>query len=190
MKRAHFVPDNNFLDDVRSIRTKAQEYLLCQTLLNEGDRDPQLAINLLQSALAAEILCIWRYTMMSVSLAGLRNPRIGKEFQEQANVESKHMRMIAERIVQLGSIPDFSPKGLSSRYGEYGSQADFSGLVAQNLIAEQEVAQHYRDLVGHFAGRDRITCDMLVDILEDETDHITDMQDLLALRDDQAPNRT
>ena len=36
MKRAHFVPDNNFLDDVRSIRTKAQEYLLCQTLLNEG----------------------------------------------------------------------------------------------------------------------------------------------------------
>jgi bacterioferritin len=185
MTQTHLSTDNRFLNDVRAMRALAQQDLASGLAHANRNLDAEQAVTLLQTALAIEILCVWRYTMMSVSLAGLKTPRIGNEFQEQANDERRHMRMVAERIEQLGGTPDFCLETLSSRMVEYGSAADLAGMVAQNLVAEQGAIEHYRDLLRYFAGRDRITCEMLACILEDEENHATDMQDLLTLGDGQ-----
>jgi bacterioferritin len=167
---------NAFLRDVHAISAQMHGALLKEEA--EG-ADPALV--LLQSALTAEILCVWRYTMMSVSLAGLKQPRIGAEFQEQANDERRHMVAIAQRIRELGGTPDFSPPGLETRFGEFGTRADLAGLVEQNLAAEREVIGLYRRMIDHFEPHDRVTALMLTNILEEESEHATDMQDLLSI---------
>jgi bacterioferritin len=167
--------DNLFLRDVAALRSSAQGFLAARP------RAPQAAatIALLQTALTIEIVCVWRYTMMSVSARGLREESVGFEFQEQANDERKHTRMVAERIEQLGGVPDFQPKGLMSGLAmDYN--ADFDGMIAQNLKAEQSVVEYYTDLINHFQDSDPRTTAMLEIILQDEEDHATDMQDLLA----------
>lgn len=167
--------DNLFLRDVAALRSSARGFLAQQALAVPT----AAAIALLQTALTIEIVCVWRYTMMSVSARGLRDERVGFEFQEQANDERKHTSMVAERIEQLGGVPDFQPRGLMSGLAiDYN--ADFDGMIAQNLKAEQSVVEYYTDLIAHFQDSDPQTTAILEIILQDEEDHATDMQDLLS----------
>lgn len=181
MSQTELLPENQFLLDMDTVRARLRSWSASHDKPQDGIFDPRQAIDLLQTALAAEILCVWRYTMMSVSLAGLRTPRLGAEFQEQANDERCHMRMLAERIEALGGVADFSPEGLETRIGEYGCRTELAGLIEQNLAAERSAIDHYRDLLHYFEGRDRVTSDLLENILRDEENHAADMHDLLAL---------
>ena len=115
--------ENLFLTDVSALRARATR---CLDAPSNREPAPAIAISLLQTVLAAEIVCVLRYTMMSVSQDGLKNGWIGAEFQEQANDERKHMTMAARRIEQLGGTPDYQPQGLalaSAALGEPGSFA-------------------------------------------------------------------
>ncbi|MCF3947657.1 ferritin-like domain-containing protein [Acidiphilium sp. AL] len=172
--------DNLFLKDVAAMRSRTQDYLAGGRKAANGGMNSAAAIGLLQAALAIEIVCVWRYTMMSVSVTGLRDEPVGAEFQEQANDERRHVRMVAERIGQLGGTPDFAPKGLRSHLAmDYGSDTDLDGMIAQNLAAEQSVVEYYRDLILYFRDSDPVTSTMLERILQDEEDHATDMDDLV-----------
>jgi len=166
------VPGNVFLNDISALRQNAQKVMKAAPL------DGATSIALLQSVLSAEIVCVLRYTMISVSRDGLKNPAIGAEFQEQANDERRHMMMAAERIEQLGGTPDFSPR--VSAEAATPMDADFARRVRENLVAEQSVISHYQELISFFADKDPQTCAMLTEIMRDEEDHTSDMEDLLA----------
>jgi bacterioferritin len=172
--------ENFFLNDVCSLRASAREFLDNVHVPKSAGIDAQASIELLQTVLAAEIVCVLRYTMISVSPEGLKNGWIGTEFQEQANDERKHMKMAAERIEQLGGTPNFDPQGLTSRGAVLNDcDGDFVKQVTENLVVEQNVIEHYRDLIGYFSSGDPESCKMLEEIIRDEEDHTSDMQDLL-----------
>ncbi len=167
-------PDNRFLSDIEALRRAARPLLAPDR--PDPVSDTSRAIGLLQTVLSAEIICVLRYTDIAVSPEGLKNGWIGREFQAQANDERRHMDRAAERIAELGGTPDFcaaTPAGVPSHGG-------LAARVAENLAAEQAVIAHYRELITYFEPRDRQTCAMLRDIIRDEEDHTTDMQDLLA----------
>lgn len=167
------IPENAFLKDVNAVRTGASPYLAAPLATHTS-------IPLLQSVLSAEILCVLRYTMISVSEDGLKNAWIGTEFQAQANDERRHMKMAAERIVELGGTPDYNAPLLGARLAsidDYGG--NFAKLIDENLVAEQSVIAHYRDLITHFGDHDPESRAMLEDIIRDEEDHTSDMTDLL-----------
>jgi bacterioferritin len=168
------VAGNVFLNDISVLRQNAQKLMQAAPPAPDG----ATAIALLQSVLSAEIVCVLRYTMISVSQDGLKNPAIGAEFQEQANDERRHMMMAAARIEQLGGTPDFSPR--VSAEAAIPPDADFPRRVRENLAAEQSVIAHYHDLIGFFADKDPHTSAMLGEIMRDEEDHTSDMEDLLA----------
>ena len=165
------IAENIFLKNVVSLRDSVSQHLV-----PTARRDAASAIDLLQTVLTAEIVCVLRYTAISVSDEGLKNSWIGAEFQEQANDERRHMEMAAQRIVQLGGVPDYSCKDLSV----IDSESSFAKRVSENLAAEQCVIDHYRDLMTYFAGTDPESCAMIEEIVRDEEDHTSDMQDLLA----------
>jgi bacterioferritin len=176
MFNQQIVAENFFLKDVNALRASVKPYLSAEP----SPADPTSAIALLQTVLAAEIVCVLRYTMISVSHDGLQSAWIGSEFQEQANDERKHMAMAAARIQQLGGTPNFNQPGLASRAAGPGTyDGNFAKRVNENLEAEQSVIAHYRDLITYFAPRDAQTCAMLEDIIRDEEDHTSDMADLL-----------
>jgi len=170
---------NYFLRDVKTLRAQAEKSLE-KGAVTEGYRGAEQSITLLQSALATEIVCVLRYTMNSISVAGITSQSVGAEFAEHAADEREHMQMIAERIDQLGGEPNFDPKDLASRSAtEYGSGGTLIEMVRQNLVAERIAIEHYRDLINYFHDKDPTTRRMIEKILEDEEEHAADMHDLL-----------
>jgi bacterioferritin len=170
---------NYFLRDVKTLREQAQKSLN-EGAVTEGYEGVETAIDLLQSALATEIVCVLRYTMNSISVAGISSKSVAEEFQEHADDEREHMTMIAERIDQLGGTPDFNPKNLASRSAtEYGDGGTLVEMVKQNLVAERIAIEHYRDLIKYFQEKDPTTRLMLEHILKDEEEHASDMHDIL-----------
>jgi bacterioferritin len=172
--------ENLFLRDVQKLREAAKLSLDDGAVTSNYAGDVDRAIDLLQAALATEIVCVLRYTMNAISVAGLNSASVAEEFQEHAADEQRHMTMIAERIDQLGGTPNFDPQGLAARSStEYGGPGTLVDLVKQNLIAERIAVEHYRDLIGYFSEKDPTTRLMLEHILKDEEDHASDMHDLL-----------
>jgi bacterioferritin len=170
---------NNFARDIQQLRDAAKQSLDEGAVTQNYGGASDKAIELLQTALATEIVCVLRYTMNSISVQGINSKSVAAEFLEHAADETRHMTMLAERIDQLGGEPNFDPEGLASRSAsEYGG-GTLVEMVKQNLVAERIAIEHYRDLIRFFADKDPTTRVMLEGILANEEDHATDMHDLL-----------
>lgn len=142
--------------------------------------DVKQAIEILQSVLATEIVCVLRYTMNAIAATGISSDSVKKEFDEHAKEEQVHMRAVAERINQLGGTPDFNPEGLATRSASQYSEAhNLVEMIKENLIAERIACEHYRELIRYFADKDPTTRVMMEGILANEEEHANDMHDLL-----------
>jgi bacterioferritin len=170
-----------FVSDVTELRKRARLHLEQGAVTDNYGLDPKVAIDLLQTALATEIVCVLRYTMHAVAATGIASDGPKDEFEQHAAEERGHMEQIAQRINQLGGTPNFDPKGLASRSAsEYGpGDLDLVGMLKANLIAERIAVEHYRELIRFFGDKDSTTRIMLEGILAVEEDHANDMHDLL-----------
>ena len=170
-----------FLSDVTELRRRAREQIAKGAITEDYKLDPEEAVDLLQHALATEIVCVLRYTMHAVAATGISSEGPKAEFLQHAKEEREHMERIAERINQLGGTPNFNPEGLASRSAsEYGSSdLNLVGMIKENLIAERIAIEHYRELIHFFGEKDPTTRTMLEWILGMEEEHANDMHDLL-----------
>jgi bacterioferritin len=169
-----------FLSDVTELRRRAREHIERGAVTHNYGGDVQQAIDLLQIALATEIVCVLRYTMHNVAAVGIDSESVKEEFAEHANDEREHMEKIAERINQLGGTPNFNPEGLETRAAtEYGHAEKLIDMIKENLVAERIAVEHYRELIRFFGEKDPTTRIMLEGILSQEEDHANDMHDLL-----------
>jgi bacterioferritin len=86
-------------------------------------------VKLLDDSLATELVCVLRYKRHHFTAVGLASPKIAEEFMVHANEESAHADRLAQRIVQLGGEPDFSPETLIGR--SHAAYDDSAGLIAR-----------------------------------------------------------
>lgn len=170
-----------FLTDIETLRNRARAQIDKGAVTDTYQIDVKAAIDLLQGALATEIVCVLRYTMHAVAATGIASEGPKSEFLQHAQEEQQHMMQIAERINQLGGTPDFDPKNLATRSAsQYGpSEADLVDMLKENLVAERIAIDHYRELIDYFGTRDSTTRTMLEGILATEEEHANDMHDLL-----------
>lgn len=173
-----------FFRDILTLRENARRIMAVQA--PQPDDHNAAAANslaLLQDVLAAEIVCVLRYTAISVSPIGLRKPEIAREFQAQASDERRHMEMTVRRIRQLGGVPDFNPASLTSQDWRCAASAlSLMGIIEQNLALEELIVAHYQELRGYFSTRDPATSLLLQAMLQDEESHSADLQDFLAMQ--------
>lgn len=169
-----------FLTDVKTLRDRARQHLETGGVTPSYEGDADKTIEILQSVLATEIVCVLRYTMHTVAATGISSEGVKAEFEEHAREEAQHVQQVAERINQLGGKPNFNPKGLESRSAsEYGNAETLVDMIKENLIAERIAVDHYRELVRYFANHDPGTRLMIERILVVEEEHANDMHDLL-----------
>jgi len=137
-------------------------------------------VRLLNDALATELVCVLRYKRHYFTAHGLASPRVAEEFLEHANAEAGHADSIAERIVQLGGEPDFSPATLVQRsHADYDASSDLRAMVRANLVAERVAIETYRQMINLIGDKDPTTRRLLEAVLRDEEEHAEDMRDLL-----------
>lgn len=170
-----------FISDVKALRERARHHIeqgaVSETYIGEVAR----TIEILQSVLATELVCVLRYTQHSIVATGIASEGVKAEFAEHAKEEQEHAMAVAERINQLGGEPDFNPTGMASRSAsEYATGVDLVAMIRENLIAERIAVDHYRELIRFFGENDPTTRAMLESILAVEEEHASDMQDLLA----------
>lgn len=135
-------------------------------------------IKLLNDALATEIVCTLRYKRHHFTAKGLDSPKIAEEFLVHANEETAHADLIAERIVQLGGEPDFSPTTLLSRsHAEYNEALDLQAMIRANLIAERVAIEAYTQMIVMIGDKDSTTRRMLESILSQEQEHADELSD-------------
>ena len=177
------MPKDNqpFLTDVQELRARARASLDQGAVTPAYKGDVKQTIEILQSVLATEIVCVLRYTMNAIAATGISSEGVKDEFDQHAKEEQGHMRAVAERINQLGGTPNFNPEGLATRSAsQYGQGGNLVEMIKENLIAERIACEHYRELIRFFSEKDPTTRVMMESILEKEEEHANDMQDLLA----------
>ena len=169
-----------FLTDVKTLRDRARQNIAEGAMTWTYNGDPKQSVDILQSVLATEIVCVLRYTMHAVSATGISSDSVKAEFAVHAKEEQEHMMAVAERITQLGGEPNFNPEGLASRSAsEYSGGPSLVDMIKENLIAERIAVDHYRELIRFFGEDDPSTKRMLERILSVEEEHANDMHDLL-----------
>ena len=180
-----------FLSDVKTLRERAREHIERGVVSKTYIGDVARTIEILQTILATELVCVLRYTQHSIVATGLASESVKAEFAQHAKEEQEHAMAVAERISQLGGAPNFDPKGLASRSAsEYATGSDLVAMIRENLIAERIAVDHYRELIRFFGDNDPTTRVMIESILAVEEEHASDMQDLLATHGGTKGNRS
>jgi bacterioferritin len=167
--------------DVEQVRRDARQSIEKGAVTADYPLDLPRTYELMNQALASEILCVLRYRHHQIIAKGIDNPQVAAEFAEHAQDEHEHMMAIAERIDQLGGDPNFDPSTVTQRAStEYGSGEALTDLIKEDLVAERVVIEIYRHLVQWFGNDDPTSRRMFEKILADEEDHANDLSDLLA----------
>lgn len=169
-----------FLTDVKTLRQRARKQIE-EGALTEGYRgDPKVVVGLLNEALATEIVCVLRYRRHYFMAQGLNSESVKKEFLAHADEEQGHADQLAERIVQLGGEPNFSPEGMLSRsHAEYVEGKTLPDMIKEDLIAERIAIDSYREMIAFLQGDDPTTRRLLEEILAKEEEHAEDLVSLL-----------
>jgi bacterioferritin len=170
-----------FLTDVMALRDQARRHVENGAVTPTYRGDVSKTIEILQTVLATELVCVLRYTQHAIVASGLASEAVKSEFAQHAREEQDHAMKVAERINQLGGAPNFDPEGLATRSAsQYALGDELVDMIRENLVAERIAIDHYRELIRYFADDDPTTRVMLEEILAVEEEHADDMLTLLS----------
>jgi bacterioferritin len=169
-----------FLTDVKTLRERARQHMEEGAVTPGYSADRQNVVKLLNDALATEIVCVLRYKRHYFMASGIHAQVAAEEFLQHATDEQGHADQIAQRIVQLGGEPNFSPEGLLTRsHAEYVEGGSLAEMIQEDLVAERIAIDSYREMARYLGEDDPTTRRMLETILAVEEEHADDMVNLL-----------
>ena len=173
--------DQPFVSDIKELRRRARQHI-DEGAVTEGYRaNRDTVINLLNEALATEIVCVLRYKRHYFMAQGIHADPIAQEFLTHANEEQGHADQIAARIIQLGGAPNFSPEGLLTRsHSEYVEGQNLIDMIKEDLVAERIAIDSYTEMIRYVGENDITTRRMLETILAVEEEHADDLASFLA----------
>ena len=120
---------SEFLTDIQVLRDRARANIENGPVTDAYKADLPRVIDVLQQALATELVCVLRYRQHHYAAKGLDSEPVAAEFLQHANEEQQHADLLATRIGQLGGTADFNPATLSLRaHSEY--------RTAESLMAD------------------------------------------------------
>jgi bacterioferritin len=154
--------------------------------MHDGPVTPYYSLNLddvygvLQGALASEIICVLRYQQHYYMTTSLHQEQLQALFKEHWQDEQGHQDRIADRLQQLGGVPNFNPEGVTARgFSSFEVGHSLAELLREDLLAERVVIKMYSDIVNFFGNADPVSRRLFEEILKDEEDHASDIADLL-----------
>lgn len=181
----------SFVKNIQEIRDRARQTIENGPVTQTYGLDRQQAINVLNEALATEIVCVLRYRFHYHMATGLHSAAVAEEFLEHAKEEQQHADSIAERITQLGGKPEMNPAFISQMsHSEYKEGDSLIGMLREDLIAERIAIDSYREIIKFFSEKDTTTKRMLEEILAKEEEHAAELADLLFAVNPEAQQET
>ncbi|WP_329154579.1 ferritin-like domain-containing protein [Streptomyces sp. NBC_01456] len=169
-----------FLTDVETLRERARREIEKGPVTDAYGADLERVLQVLNEALATEIVCTLRYRRHYYTASGLYSEPVAAEFLEHAAEEQQHADKVAQRIVQLGGEPDFNPDTLTRRaHAGYDASADLIEMIKEDLIAERVAIASYTEIAKWLGDGDPTTRRVFEDLLAKEEEHADDLRGLL-----------
>lgn len=143
------------------------------------DMDVKKLINLLNKAYADEWLAYYQYWIGAKIVKGPMKEAVIAELNQHATDELRHAGMLATRIIQLGGTPITKPEDWY-KFTNCGYDAPDNPFVKeilkQNIKGEQCAITTYKSLINQTEGKDPVTYNIVLQILQDEVEHEEDLQ--------------
>lgn len=166
--------------DIKTQRALARKHIEEGAVTAGYAADRELITQLLNEALATELVCVLRYKRHYFMATGIHASSVAAEFLEHANQEMQHADSLAKRIVELRGEPNFSPEGLAERsHAEYIEGSSLTEMIKENLIAERIAIESYREMITYLQDKDPTTQRLLKEILAKEEEHADELSSLL-----------
>ena len=171
---------NGFAAQLQEIGRRAKGSMMEGAVTPGYTLDRDTAIQVLNDALATEIVCWLRYLGHAFAARGIHSEVVITEFREHAAQEEEHLNLLATRISQLGGTANFDPKGIDTRaHSNFETSTQLDEMIRQDLEAERVAIDIYREMVSWFGNQDPTTRRILEGILAQEEEHADDMASLL-----------
>ena len=172
--------EKGFIENVEAIRERARQHIEQGSVTDTYRADRNAIVNLLNDALATELVCVLRYKRHYFMTTGLNARSVAAEFLQHAKEEQAHADLLASRIVQLGGEPDFSPAELAARsHSEYAAGTTLREMMREDLVAERIAIDTYGQIIRYIGDDDPTTRRMLEGILANEEEHADDLATML-----------
>lgn len=143
------------------------------------DMDVDHLIDLLNKAFSDEWLAYYQYWIGAKVVKGPMKEAVIAELIQHSADELRHADMLASRIIQLGGMPITKP-GEWYTHSNCGYDAPDNPFVkdvlAQNIKGEQCAIMTYKGLMNVTMGKDPVTYNIILQILQDEVEHEEDLQ--------------
>ena len=167
---------SEFVTDIQKLREKARANIEKGPLMDDYGADRQRVIEVLNEALATELVCVLRYKRHYFMAEGINSASVAAEFLQHATEEQGHADQIAARIVQLQGEPDFNPGTLQMRsHAEYKPGTDLIDMIKEDLVAERIAIESYAEIARWLGDKDITTRRLMESILAVEEEHADDL---------------
>jgi len=171
----------SFLTDIKTLRERARAKMDEGPITAAYGANQKQVIEVLNEALATEIVCVLRYKRHYFMADGINAGPVADEFLQHANEELAHADRIALRITQLQGEPNFSPIGIEDRsHAEYVEGDTLVDMIKEDLVAERIAIESYAEIIQWLGDKDPTTRRLMEDILGMEEEHADDLLNLLA----------
>jgi len=166
--------------DVETIRARARRELADGAVTASYGADRDVVLRLLNEALATEIVAVLSYKHHYFLAKAAGHPNFVATLREYAAQDSQHADRIAERIVQLGGEPDFSPLALTQRsHAEYSAGARLAEMVRDALVTERVAVESYREMIRFVGDGDPTTRRLFEELLAVQEEHARNLLSLV-----------
>ncbi len=137
-------------------------------------------LELLNEAFVSAIICMLRFRRHYFLGQRFNMKKITDSFMYYSNDEQEHADWLANRIVQLSGMPDFSLKSIiNTTHQTYAVDDSLMDMMIENLLASRLAITNYRDLIKFLGNQDPITSVMLNIILLDEEEHAEGLEEFI-----------
>ena len=166
--------------DVQSIRDRARRQIQNGAVTPNYGADKDIVLRRLNEALATEIVSVLSYKRQYFVAKNAGSPNLVTTLQEYASHDQQHIDRLADRIVQLGGEPNFSPTGLAQRsHAEYSEGARLAEIVRDALVTERVAVESYREMIRFVGDGDPTTRRLLEDLLAVQEQHARNLLSLV-----------
>ena len=140
--------------------------------------DVKQLLDVLNTAFADEWLAYYQYWLGAKVVKGPMKEAVIAELLQHAADELRHADMVAGRIIQLGGTPVTEPKKWYDKAScgyEAPDDPFLEAILNQNIKGERCAIGFYKRLLDATQGKDPVTYNMVLQILQDEVAHEEDL---------------
>jgi bacterioferritin len=140
-------------------------------------------VRALNSLRSTEIMSYLQYMQHQYMAVSLLSPGMKTEFAAHATQELDHANRLADRVQQLGGVPIYDPKEISSKAANVGVAPEqgttLAEMVTEDLMLERQQIEVYTALIRELGDQDLVTRQVLLSILVETEKHASELADYL-----------